>query len=130
MKRAEQKAAGLSERFESLIHTIRGPITMLDIQSRVTVANEPLCRLLGIRCEQTVGKPLVEIAGGRLDIPQIRKALDQVVQHGGNVADLEVSCELPQIGRRVLCVNATRLDHGDGAAGSVVVSLEDVTKPR
>jgi two-component system CheB/CheR fusion protein len=128
VRKAELEAAAIPCCFEKIVRTAREPMLLLDQQLRVAAANRSLGDVLGITEQEAAGKPIYEAANGRLDVPALRGLLDGIVgDNAAPVVDFKLDDEFPGIGRRVLLVNAHRLDRGPDGPVMAIVSLDDAT---
>jgi two-component system, chemotaxis family, CheB/CheR fusion protein len=125
-KRAEQEIQSAREFAEQIVDTIREPLLVLTPELRVQSANESFYRTFKVPREETQDRPLYELGNRQWDIPQLRRLLDDVLPHDHQFSDFEVQHEFDGIGRRVMLLNARRLD----AHQLILLAIEDVTERR
>ncbi len=131
-KRAAAESEHARRYAEAVIRTSRTPLLVLDMNHRVTSANDAFYATFQIdRGEaEEEGRTLYELADGQWDIPRVRALLDEVLKEGGReVRDFDVDHAFARIGWRSLRLNAQvmpRDDHPD----LILVSIEDVTDLR
>jgi len=113
---------------EGIVETIRGPLLVLDRQLHVIRANRSFYGAFRARPADTEGKHLYELGSGQWNIPALRTLLDEVLGKQRPIEGYEVRHAFPEIGERVMILNARRL--GDGQRGSelILLGIEDATE--
>jgi two-component system CheB/CheR fusion protein len=124
IKRAEALAA--SRAFaESIVHTVREPLVVLDPNLAVVTANHAFFDSFGFDAGRVTGRRLVDLPGGEFwALPELRTLLEEVASKGRVFEDFEVVHELPGIGPRRLLLNARRLEAGSGSVRHILLALE------
>jgi two-component system CheB/CheR fusion protein len=79
--------------------------------------------------EETLGRLLYELGNGQWDIPALRQALNEVLPKSARLDDFAVEHEFPRIGRRLLVLNARKLQR-DSEREGILLALEDKTQAR
>ena len=77
-----------STTFAEVLVAVAGPMAVVDPDLRILAANRPFQKLAG---KDVVGLPLLALAGGRLDTPEARRALEAVLGERGSFDDIGVS---------------------------------------
>ncbi len=109
---------------EMIVNTIRESLLVLDLELRVKSASRSFYDTFKVRREETEGKPIYELGNGQWDIPQLRELLEEILPKSESFDDFEVEHDFEEIGRRVMLLNARRLDHRD----MILLAIEDVTE--
>jgi two-component system CheB/CheR fusion protein len=109
-----------------IVETVRNPLLILDSGLRVERANRAFYSHFQVAPEETAGRLLHELGNGQWDIPVLWQALEEVLPTNSRLDDFEVEHEFPQIGRRILVLNARKL-HRDSGRESILLALEDKT---
>ncbi len=112
---------------QSIVESVRHPLVVLDPGLRVRSANSLFYRLLGTTEAETEGRFLFELGNGQWDIPRLRFLLGEVISRDGFVEDFEVRHDFPNLGRKVMLLNARRVCRDEDGAPMVLLALEDVT---
>ncbi len=115
---------------ESIVNTVHEPLVVLDSELCVQSCNPAFCEFFDTYPRRTVGKPLEELAGGQWDIPVLRKRLKEVAVGGPRLEDFEVRHDLPEEGRRIMLLNARRIDRGQGHEPLILLAIRDETEQR
>jgi PAS domain S-box-containing protein len=114
-----------SSRFaEDIVETIREPLLVLDKNRRVLSANPAFYRTFHVDPEETQGVLVYELGNGQWDIPRLRQLLEEILPESTTIEDFEVDHEFPEIGHRVMVLNARRLDDGN----KILLAIEDITE--
>jgi PAS domain S-box-containing protein len=117
---------GQKEFAEKLVDAVRDPLVVLGWDLRVKSANQPFYETFRVKREETEGRLIYELGNGQWDIPRLRKLLEDVLPDNNAFNDYEVAHDFPEIGRKVMVLNARRLNHLD----LILLAIEDVTERR
>jgi PAS domain-containing protein len=129
-KRAEQAAEQNRAYAESIVATVREPLLVLDPDLRVVSANRAFCRLFRVNAAETERRLIYEVGNAQWDIPKLRQLLEKVLPKHSTFEGFEVEYDFPSIGRRVMLLNARRLEQPPTQRGYILLAMEDVTKLR
>lgn len=102
---------------------------MLDATLRVRSANLAFYRTFQVLPEETENHLIYELGNGQWDIPALRILLEDIVPKNSVFNDFELVHTFPNIGRRVMVLNARELKAGDHD-DLLVLAMEDVTEKR
>src|SRR6202008_25774 len=78
---------------------------------------------------ETEGRLIYELGNGQWDIPDLRTLLEDIVPKSSVFDDFELDHTFPVIGRRVMLLNARKLQAGHHGE-LLVLAMEDVTERR
>ncbi len=114
---------------EDIFSTIREATLVLNSDLRVMSANQAFYTIFRVRPEATEGRLLYELGNRQWDIPQLRNMLDAVVQEDAQFQGFEVAHNFPEIGEKVMYLNARKVvrQHSQEA---ILVAIEDITEHR
>lgn len=112
---------------EALIDTLREPLIILDADLRVIQANRSFYRTFHVTPEGTVGRRIYEIGNGQWDIPKLRELLEKVLPQNTVIPDFGVEHDFPEIGHRVMQLNARRVVRTEGSTDRILLAIEDIT---
>jgi PAS domain S-box-containing protein len=115
---------------ESIVDTVHEPLLVLDGDLLVRSANPAFYDLFRVAPGETEGRPLRELGNGQWDIPDLRELLEEIIPRSRQVADFEVRHDFPAIGRRVMLLNARRIDRGEDQPALILLAVRDVTEQR
>ncbi|MDZ7780215.1 MAG: ATP-binding protein [Gemmatimonadota bacterium] len=117
------EAPGLAE---AVVRTVREPLLILDADLRVRSANPAYYRTFQARAEETLGSMLFELGNGQWDIPALRELLEDILSDDVTIDDFEVDHHFPDLGRRVMVLNAHRLE-AEGTS-LILLAMQDLTE--
>ncbi len=112
---------------ENVMETVRQPLVVLTGNMEVSSANRSFYHTFRLTPKEAEGRSLFQLGAGEWDILVLRSALEQVLPEGRELADFRVELDFPQIGRRVLNLNARRIERGGGRPDLILLAVEDTT---
>jgi len=115
------------EYIKTMADIIREPILMLDEDLRVIVANESFYRTFQVELKETEGKIVYALGNGQWDIPALRKLLEDILPKNTFFKGFEVIHEFPVIGRKIMILNARRID-SKKFQSIILLAMEDMTE--
>src|SRR5712671_5421185 len=111
---------------QNIVDTVREPLLILDTTLRVRSANRAFYQTFQVSAEETVDRLIYELGNGQWDIPDLRTLLEDIVPKSSVFDDFELEHTFPVIGRRVMLLNARKLQAGQHGE-LLVLAMEDVT---
>ena len=114
---------------DALIENAREPILVLSGDFRVTAANRAFYRGFQVSGEETEDRLIFELGNGQWDIPKLRQLLSETLTTNSRIDDFEVQHDFPHLGRRVMMLNARRVEP-QTKRQSILLSIEDITERR
>ncbi|MEA2710909.1 MAG: hypothetical protein QOF78_3510 [Phycisphaerales bacterium] len=109
-----------------IVDTVREPLLILDTALRVRSANRAFYQTFHVTADETEDRLIYELGNGQWDIPALRTLLEDVVPKSSVFNDFELEHTFPVIGRRVMLLNARKLQAGHHGE-LLVLAMEDVT---
>lgn len=109
---------------ESIVETLHEPLLVLTSDLRVKSANPAFYERFRVDPDETVGRRVYQLGNGQWDIPALRKLLEDVLPDDQVFEDFEVEHDFDDIGRRVMLLNARRLDH----VQLILLGIRDITE--
>src|SRR5438477_157360 len=110
----------------NIVDTVRESLLILDTTLRVRSANRAFYQTFQVSSEETENRLIYELGNGQWDIPALRTLLEDVVPKSSVFNDFELEHTFPVIGRRVMLLNARKLQAGHHGE-LLVLAMEDVT---
>jgi signal transduction histidine kinase len=111
---------------EMIVDTVREGLLVLDFDHHVVAANESFYEAFAVRPEETVGRKVYDLGNGQWAIPKLRELLEGILPHQRVLNDYEVEHDFVGVGRRVMLVNARRIDDQQ----LILLAIEDATQRR
>ena len=112
---------------QNIVDTVREPLLILDATLRVRSANRAFYQTFHVSPGETEGRLIYELGNGQWDIPDLRTLLEDIVPKSSVFDDFELEHTFPVIGRRVMLLNARKLQAGHHGE-LLVLAMEDVTE--
>jgi signal transduction histidine kinase/CheY-like chemotaxis protein len=108
---------------------VREPLLILDTTLRVRSGNRAFYQTFQVSPEETENRLIYELGNGQWDIPDLRTLLEDIVPKSSVFNDFQLEHDFPAIGRRVMLLNARKLQAGHHGE-LLVLAMEDVTERR
>jgi two-component system CheB/CheR fusion protein len=113
----------------AVLATVREPLVVLDANLRIGLANEAYYQLFGGNAENTQGRLLQETGGETWTDPELQQALHAASRSTEPLVDLEIQRTLPELGPRVLRMNARSIVR-EGHPLLLLLAIDDITDHR
>src|SRR5690242_13366139 len=114
---------------QNIVDTVREPLLILDTTLRVRSANRAFYQTFHVSPAETESRLIYELGNGQWDIPDLRTLLEDIVPKSSVFNDFELEHDFPAIGRKVMLLNARKLEAGNHGE-LLVLAMEDVTERR
>jgi len=111
---------------QNIVDTVREPLLILDAALRVRSANRAFYHKFHVSPKETEGRLIYELGNGQWDTPDLRTLLEDIVPKSSVFENFELEHTFPIIGRRVMLLNARKLESGRHGE-LLVLAMEDVT---
>src|SRR6478672_1347020 len=128
-RRAEADFRAIETYAQDIVDTVREPLLILDTTLRVQSGNRAFYHTFKVSPEETENQLIYELGNGQWDIPALRILLEDIVPKSSVFNDFELEHDFPGIGRRVMLLNARKLQAGHHGE-LLVLAMEDVTERR
>lgn len=120
-----------SEAFlSSIISTVRESLLVLDPDFRVVSANSHFLKTFKVGLLETTGKLLYELGNHQWDIPKLKELLVEILPSSNPVEDFEVEHDFPYIGKKLMLLNAYRVELEGQFKDQILLAIEDITDRR
>ena len=113
---------------QSIVDTVREPLIVLDKGLRVIAASRSFYSAFKVNPEETQGRLFYALGDGQWDIPRLRVLLEKIIPEHGVMEDYEVEHEFPNLGHRIMRLNARQVFYEGGADTTILLGIEDVTQ--
>lgn len=109
---------------DAIVESIRQPLLVLDHDLQVQSANQAFYAHFQVSPEETEGHLIYDLGNGQWDIPRLRELLENVLHENDAFDDYEVEHDFPVLGRRIMILNARRINH----LKLISLAIEDATE--
>ncbi|HYV95263.1 MAG TPA: PAS domain S-box protein [Chitinophagales bacterium] len=113
---------------EAIIFTIREGVIILDDHLRVISANPSFYKIFHVTEEETMGKMLFDLGNGQWNIPKLRQLLEEIIPNNQQFLGFEVHHTFPDIGKKIMVLNAKRLVQKTQQKHLIFLAIEDATE--
>jgi len=114
---------------QNIVDTVREPLLILDADLRVRSANRAFYKSFQVSPAETEARLIYELGNGQWDIPALRTLLEDIIPQHSVFNDFELEHDFPNIGVKIMLLNARMLRPGDHTE-FLVLAIEDVTERR
>src|SRR3984885_5657874 len=128
-RRSEADLKAIETYAQNIVDTVREPLLILDTTLRVRSGNRAFYQTFKVSLEETEDRLIYELGNGQWDIPDLRTLLEDIVPMSSVFNDFQLEHDFPSIGRRVMLLNARKLQAGHHGE-LLVLAMEDVTERR
>ena len=132
-KRIEERTQSLKDSedyLSSIIQTVRESLIVLDPKFNVLSVNDHFLRTFKVNIEDTVGKHLYELGNGQWNIPKLKELLVSILPTNNPVENFEVEHDFPYIGKKLMLLNAHRIELQGQYKDRILLAIEDITDRR
>jgi two-component system CheB/CheR fusion protein len=112
---------------ESVVNTVREPLIILDSELKVISANNSLYRMFQVKREEIENESFFKLGNHQWNIPELRRLLENILRENTHFDNFKVDHDFPAIGRKVMFLNARRVEPVPGQGLMVLLAMEDVT---
>jgi diguanylate cyclase (GGDEF)-like protein/PAS domain S-box-containing protein len=113
---------------ENIVETIRRPLLVLNSEQMVLSANQSFYRTFKTVPGATIGTVFHKLGNGQWDIPGLQKNLAELLSNDNEFTVVEVGHDFPEIGRRIITLNARRIISENPGSHNILLALEDITE--
>jgi signal transduction histidine kinase/DNA-binding response OmpR family regulator len=128
-RQAEADFRSIETYAQDIVDTVREPLLILDTTLRVQSGNRAFYHTFQVSAGETENRLIYELGNGQWDIPALRTLLEDIVPTSSVFNDFELEHDFPVLGRRVMLLNARKLQAGHHGE-LLVLAMEDVTERR
>ena len=111
--------------FEDIVQTVRTPLVVLDREFRVVSANGAFYATFGLRPTDTERQVIYGLGHGGWDIPRLRELLENILPTNSHFDHFQIDHVFPGVGRKVVLLNARRLERQMGLPGLILLAMEE-----
>jgi two-component system CheB/CheR fusion protein len=112
---------------ESVVHTVREPLVVLNADLRVVSANSSFYHSFQATPKETEGELIYDLYNRQWDIAELRTLLEEIVPEKRVIADFEIESNFEKIGRRRMLLHAREIYHQGVGTKKILLTIEDVT---
>lgn len=118
------------EYLQSIVQTVRESLVVLDPQFNVLSVNDHFLKTFKVSNSETEGKLLYTLGNGQWDIPALKELLESILPTNNPVEEFEVEHDFPHIGKKLMLLNAHRIELEGQYKDRILIAIEDITDRR
>ncbi len=126
----EQEVRDALEYAENIIDAVREPLVVLDGDLRVISASNSFYDFFKVKPEETEKQLIYSLGNRQWDIPKLRELLEEIIPNNAAFYDFEVKHGFPNIGERIMMLNARRIPRPPEKPRVILLAIEDITGSR
>lgn len=116
------------EYLSSIVETIRESLLVMDKEYHILSANSHFLSTFKVSLNETKGKLLYELGNGQWNIPELKTMMEEILPSNNPVLNYEVEHEFPHIGRKLMLLNAHRVELEGQFKDRILLAIEDITE--
>jgi two-component system CheB/CheR fusion protein len=109
LKKSRLAQEALLDYTNRLIEAMEQPLVVLNKRLRVLSANEAFHRVFQIQREESDGQVFLNLAGGRMNIPALKNALERMIENDPPDQSIETEHVFAQLGRKRLKISLHKI---------------------
>ena len=114
---------------ESIITTIRESLIVLNPELKIVSANRAFYETFQVSPKETEGRLIYELGNRQWDIPRLREVLEDILAKDSSFQDFEVEHDFPSIGKKIMSLNARRIDNKEtNEIQLILLAIDDITE--
>ncbi len=106
------------------------PLIILDENLKVALVSRSFCQTFKVKPEETEGRFVYDLGNRQWDIPKLRELLEDILPKTTSFDNFEVEHDFPDIGKRIMLINARRIYLETNRMELILIAIEDITEHR
>jgi diguanylate cyclase (GGDEF)-like protein/PAS domain S-box-containing protein len=127
-KHLEQEIQEVREYAENIVETVREPLVVLSSNLQILTANHSFYKTFKVTPEKTIGHFIYDIGNRQWDIPRLRVLVEEILPLDTVINDYEVEHDFPDIGHKVILLNARQIFREEIGSRIILLAMEDITE--
>ena len=115
---------------EAIMDTVREPLIVLNPDLCVISANRSFYKIFHSNKTDTENKYIYKLGNGQWDNPKLRHLLENILPGKSFFQDFEIEHKFPQIGTRVVLLNARKVFQKNSNGPMILLAIEDITEKK
>ncbi|TRX20683.1 CheR family methyltransferase [Flavobacterium franklandianum] len=125
-----QQVEELNNFNEALLSTVHEPVLILDKDIKIKSANKSFYNTFKVTEDESIGKSLYKLGNNQWNIPRLRELLEEIVPKKNSFYDFEVEHTFPEIGAKIMVLNAHTIVQQSIDEELIVLTIVDITDVR
>lgn len=112
----------------TVVDTVREPFLIMDKDLRILSANRTFYTFFSTSPKETEKKLVYELGNGQWSVPKLKVLLENILPSNTFFDDFKVEHDFPEIGHKVMILNARRIYTPEEKEEIILLAMEDITK--
>jgi PAS domain S-box-containing protein len=112
----------------SIVETLRESLLVLDENFKILSANTHFLNTFKVTINETKGKLLYDLGNGQWNIADLKRMMEDILPTNNPVLDYEVEHDFPHIGKKLMLLNAHRVELEGKYKNWILLAIEDITE--
>ena len=117
-----------TEYAENIVETVREPLVVLNSDLKILTANQSFYETFKVTPEETIGNFIYDLGNRQWDIPKLRVLFEEILPHDTVFNGYEVEHDFPDIGRKIILLNARQIFRENIGSHIILLAMEDITE--
>jgi PAS domain S-box-containing protein len=126
-KMLETEIQDAREYAENIVETVHKSLVVLDSNLKILTANHCFYETFKTIQEETIGKFIFDLGNRQWDIPKLRVLFEDILPHDTVFNGYEVDHDFPDIGRKIILLNARQIFRKNIGSHIILLAMEDIT---
>ena len=113
---------------EGVLNTVHEPLLVLDKDLRILSASPSFRGRFASSGEEMLGKVIYTVGKCCWDTLRMRDLFENILRTNNEISEYPVEQDLPDIGKRLLLLNARKIKEGRSGKERIIVALKDITE--
>ena len=127
-KQSERTIQDTLEYANGIINTVREPLLVLNADLRIISASRSFYQIFKVKPGETEKQLIYDLGNRQWDIPKLRHLLENIMPKTTSFDNFEVEHDFPDIGKRIMLLNACRIYLEANRTKLIVLTIEDITE--
>jgi transcriptional regulator with GAF, ATPase, and Fis domain len=113
---------------ENIVETVREPLVVLNSDLKILTANLSFYDTFRVSPDDTIGNFIYDLGNRQWDIPKLRVLIEDILPHDTVFNGYEVEHDFPEIGRKIILLNARQIFRENIGSHIILLAMEDITE--
>lgn len=127
-KQQEMEIREAREYAENIVETVHTPLVVLSSELKILSANHNFYETFKVLPEATLGQFIYDLGNRQWDIPKLRALFEEILPHDTVFNGYEVEHDFPDIGRKIIRLNARQIFRENIGSHIILLAMEDITE--
>jgi PAS domain S-box-containing protein len=129
VSRAEERRHDEDRRHgEVIIATVRDPLVVLNSDLKIRSANLSFYETFQTTPGETLNQSFLDLGNGQWKSQGLQSLLEEILNGNTSSGEFQVERDFPSIGKKVMLINARKLNGKDGHNVMILIAIEDITE--